>query len=95
MTHRSRFNGINLLGCYFRILQIQQSGLDIYWRRRNNPLPTVADTCKVMKASQGETKLSLQSLLSAFLILAMGIGLATGAFLAELLLHFICLRQEV
>ena len=58
-------------------------------------MPSVADTCKMMQASEGETKLSLQSLLSAFLILAMGIGLATGAFLAEWLLHFICLRQDI
>ena len=71
-----------------RLLQIQQSGLDIYWSRRNTPLLTAEIICKSSKSLAGDTKLSLRSLLSVFLLLGIGLGLATGAFLLEIGCHF-------
>lgn len=77
----------NLVPLHFRILQIQQSGLDIYWYHRSYPLYTVENDCKNVQTNEGEKKLSLQSLRSTFLVLVIGLALATGAFFLEIVYY--------
>ena len=72
----------------FRMLQVLESGLGDYWKRRNYPEFSVKNICKDIQSSKGEAKLTIQRLKSAFQILGLGLGLATGVFFLEIVHHY-------
>lgn len=71
----------------FRILEVMQSGLDHYWRLKDRRKISATENCKTPDASQREPVLTLRTLQDSFLILAVGLGLASVAFVVEIVHH--------
>ncbi len=73
------------------MLQMMESGLTEYWRKRLWPkFPTKA-RCQAQSAygtDSGELRrLSLKDIQSPFFVLIIGVGLALTAFLLEIIFH--------
>ena len=69
------------------MLQMLQSGLQEYWRKRNQPTTSAKNFCKDGRPSIEKRALTLQDLQSAFLILAVGLALAIIVFFLEILCY--------
>ena len=68
-----------------RILEILQSGLNVYWHRRYQPAVSALDICQNRHESADlERSLKLENLAGAFLILAVGLTVSAVAFLLEI-----------
>ena len=72
----------------YRILRMQEAGLTDYWTRKYRPAPNNCNDLSHSGASL-ERSLNLLDLQSAFLILAIGLSLASLAFVCENLIHYI------
>ena len=68
------------------MLQVKQSGIDQYLRQKNRPKILAEDACENWN-SRKDPKLKLHNLYGTFLILVFGLGLASAAFLFEILYH--------
>lgn len=75
--------GVTLIPLLSRILQMLESGLDHHLQAKYYPAISVQNLCKSLENNPGEQKLTLRNLSSAFLILVIGLALATGTFLLE------------
>lgn len=70
------------------MLQILQSGLNVYWYRRHQPVVPARDICRDLRQPcDHDHSLRLENLASAFLILGVGLTLSTAAFLLEMAHH--------
>lgn len=80
---------------YFRILQILQSGLNVYWYRRHRSAISAEKLCQDLRKSAAIDKsLNLKNLQSAFLVLAIGLTAASAVFLLEMTCHVSLNRAE-
>ena len=70
---------------WFRIMEILQSGLMDYWHRRSLPTMSAKEKCNFLNEHHKERPLTLDDLRGAFLILSIGLILAIGAFLLEII----------
>ena len=69
-----------------RIMQMKESGLMEYWRRKHFPSAS-QHHCNPSRAKSKPRNLTLNDIQSAFLIWAIGLSLALTFFLAEFILH--------
>ena len=65
-------------------MQIIHIGLDVYWSSRNTRAQSAKEMCRLTQFKREEPKLMIYDLQSAFMILAMGLGIAFAAFLLEI-----------
>jgi len=68
-----------------KIMEILQSGLMDYWHRRSLPTMSAKEKCNFLNEHHKERPLTLDDLRGAFLILSIGLILAIGAFLLEII----------
>ena len=75
------------------MLEILQSGLDVYWHRRYQPVVSALQVCQNrLKPNIKGHSLKLENLAGAFLILTVGLALSILAFLLEIA-HHICFER--
>ena len=64
---------------------MHQAGLIEHWKLQNSPPISATKICQDLDRGEGHQTLKLRDLQSAFLILAIGLGLATVTLVFELL----------
>jgi len=69
------------------MLEVRQSGLDLLWKKEKPSKISRENACKNLKLNRRPSRLTFDTLKSTFVILALGLGLATIVFLAELCFH--------
>ena len=69
------------------MLQVKQSGINEYLELKRRSKTLIADACDNLNSSQEFSNLTLYTLQGTFLILSVGLVLASVAFLVEILYH--------
>ena len=82
----------SLLKLDFRLLQMIESGLVDYWRKRLWPS---VKQCDLINRKYEPRRLNLDSFQSPFLILGIGSALALATFIAENFLIYLNARQYI
>ena len=69
------------------MLHTMQSGLEQYWRRKTRSKVSTDNVCRNLNSSKGEPRLTLKTLQGTFLILAIGLAIATVVFILEIVYY--------
>lgn len=64
-----------------------QGGLILHWHKQYHPKKLAESSCGNLNNGQNHPKVTLSVLQGAFLILAVGLGMATVSFLIEIVHH--------